>query len=217
MPLLGLVLACALGAVLARGQGSLMRRMLVLLGFPMSLAASGLAGALPAWAWLLPLGLLVLVYPRQAWGDAPLFPTPSGALDPLASLAPLGPHARLLDAGCGVGDGLIALRRAYPGAGIEGVEWSGLLCQLARWRCPWARVQRGDMWSQSWAPYALVYLFQRPESMDRAWAKACAECVPGSYLVSLEFEVVHRKPLAEFQARNGKTVRLYQVARDLPI
>ena len=31
------------------------RRVFIALGFPLSLAASGLAGALPAWGWLLPL------------------------------------------------------------------------------------------------------------------------------------------------------------------
>jgi hypothetical protein len=31
------------------------------------------------------------------------------------------------------------------------------------------------MWRADWSGYQLVYLFQRPESMARAWAKGCAE------------------------------------------
>ena len=53
------------------------RRVFIAAGFPLSLAASGLAGAMPAWGWLLPLALLALVYPMNAWRDAPLFPTPA--------------------------------------------------------------------------------------------------------------------------------------------
>ena len=41
-----------------------MRALVIAAGFPLSLLASGAAGALPAWAWLLPLALLLLLYPR---------------------------------------------------------------------------------------------------------------------------------------------------------
>ena len=62
--------------------------------FPLSAALTG-AVALPAWAWLLPLALLLLVYPINAWRDAPLFPTPPGALRGLEA------HAALADGGLG--------------------------------------------------------------------------------------------------------------------
>jgi len=56
------------------------RRFMVLGGFAASLLLHrGLAG-LPAWCWLLPLALLLLMYRRSTWRDAPLFPTPAGAL-----------------------------------------------------------------------------------------------------------------------------------------
>ena len=64
-------------------------RWMVAAGFPLSLLASGLGATLPAWAWLVPLGLLLLAYPQGSWRDAPLFPTPAGALDRLPALAPL--------------------------------------------------------------------------------------------------------------------------------
>ena len=38
----------------------------------------------------------------------------------------------------------------------------------------------------------MVYLFQRPESMERAFAKATHELAPGCWLVSLEFAVPGR-------------------------
>ena len=183
------VAATALGLAAALLAGSLWRRLWVGLGFPLSALALGAANTLPAWAWLAALVPLLLAYPLRAWRDAPFYPTAPDALQGLPGVVPLPDAARVLDAGCGLGHGLQALRSAWPAARLEGIEWSWLLRLGAAWRCPWARLQRADMWRSSWAAYDLVYLFQRPESMTRAMAKARAEMRPGSWLVSLEFEV----------------------------
>jgi hypothetical protein len=219
---LGLEPALALAAA-ALGAGALAllhrarwRRLIVVGGFPLSMLITGLPSALPAWLWLLPLLLLALAYPRRTWSDAPLFPTPSGALLGLRELAPLadsGQGARLLDAGCGLGAGLRELRRAYPQARIEGIEWSGLLAQLARWRCPWAEIACGDLWAQPWAPFALVYVFQRPETMARVWGKACAEMGPNSWLISLDFAVPEVLPLATLALPGGHYLWVYRPMR----
>ena len=162
---------------------------------------------------ILPLALL-LVYPLNAWRDAPLFPTPPDALNDLPDAAPLEPGARVLDAGCGLGDGLIALRQAYPLARLEGLEWSRPLRWLCARRCPWARVAQGDLWRADWSGYQLVYLFQRPESMARAWAKGCAEMAPGAWLVSLEFPVPGVQPHARQQAPGGRAAWVYCTPRE---
>src|ERR1035437_3474534 len=171
---LALAAASLLGVLLSVLGGSWWRRVMLGLGFPLSIALSG-ALALPAWAWLVPLSLLLLIYPLNAWRDAPLFPTPADALRELAAMAVLPHGALLLDAGCGLGDGLIALRRAYPKARLCGLEWSWPLRAWCALRCPWAHVRRGDIWRADWSRYGLVYLFQRPESMQRAAEKALAE------------------------------------------
>ncbi|WP_249937279.1 trans-aconitate 2-methyltransferase [Roseateles sp. DAIF2] len=195
-----LLLAALAGLALSLLQTQRWRRLIVAAGFPASLLASGLGAALPAWVWLLPLALLALAYPQRSWRDAPLFPTPAGALDELAAIAPLPEGAPVLDAGCGLGHGLRALRRAYPRARLEGVEWSPLLARLAAWSCPWARVWRGDMWAADWRAYRMVYLFQRPESMPQALAKARAELGSGCWLVSLDFELEGCEPLTRLPA-----------------
>ena len=215
-----------LGVALALRHASLSRRLIVGLGFPVSALLKawssgppeapldGLAplSALPAaWAWLLPALLLLGVYPLRAWRDAPVFPTPLGALRGLSGLAPLSPGARVLDAGCGLGHGLAALRAEYSGARIEGVEWSWPLRAASALRCPLAQVRQGDMWQSDWSGLALVYLFQRPESMARALAKAQAEMAPGSWLVSLEFSAVGAEPTAVLQRPGAKPVWLYQI------
>jgi hypothetical protein len=84
----------------------------------------------------------------------------------------------------------MALRAAYPQARITGVEWSWLWRLLAALRCRFAEVRQGDMWADDWGDCDLVYLFQRPESMPRALAKARTEMRAGTWLVSLEFAAV---------------------------
>lgn len=213
-----LALPTALGALLTllpKLATTPWRRVFVAGGFPLSALALGQGSGLPAWAWLAPLGLLLLAYPVHAWRDAPVFPTPRGALSDLPKHAPLPDQARILDAGCGMGDGLAELHRAYPQADIHGIEWSWpwrLMCGL---RCPWATVRRADMWSADWSGFDMVYLFQRPESMPRAVDKARRELKPGAWLVSLEFEAVDAqgvplKPQARLTLEGGRPVWMYR-------
>ena len=202
--------ACA-GAALSVIGRTPWRRLFIALGFPLSLAVSGMAGAMPAWGWLLPLALLAGVYPLNAWRDAPLFPTPRGALRGLASLAQLAPDARALDAGCVLGDGLRELRREYPAAALHGLEWSWPLRFLCAWRCRFASVRRGDIWAADWSGFDLVYLFQRPESMARAAEKAAHEMRPGGWLASLEFDVPGLAATKVLECADGRRVWLYRV------
>lgn len=209
-PVMALVAASALGTAASVLGGSWWRRGLIAAGFPLSLALLGVA-SLPTWAWLVPLLLLLMVYPLNAWRDAPLFPTPRYALRALPAQAPLPLGARVLDAGCGVGDGLKALRHAYPASDLDGFEWSWPLRLLCALRCPWAHVRRADMWKVDWSPYQMVYLFQRPESMARAAAKAEAEMPRGSWLVSLDFAVPGVLPSAQLRAPGARVVWLYRL------
>ncbi len=203
-------LACALPVALSPLAHGGWRRMLVAAGFPLALAVSGAAGV-PAWWWLAPLALLLLVYPLGAWRDAPVFPTPRGALAQLAVHVPLAPAARVMDAGCGLGDGLLALRQTYPHVQLVGLERSRLLALVCALRCRWAQVQNGDIWQASWREYQLVYLFQRPESMTRAATKAAAEMAPGSWLVSLEFPVPGATPYAHWPVSDDREVWVYRI------
>jgi hypothetical protein len=207
--LLALLGATALGTGFSILAGTWWRRFATGVGFPLSLALSG-AVALPGWTWLLPLALLLLIYPLNAWHDAPLFPTPAHALRDLAKHVRLPKGAWVLDAGCGLGDGLKALREAYPAAVLHGLEWSWLLRALCALRCPWARVRQGDIWRADWQPYAMVYLFQRPESMPKAVEKAQAELKPGAWLASLEFEALALQPQATLRCPDGRPVWLYR-------
>lgn len=211
------VLACVAGAAGAWLPGwgvTWWRKTCIALGFPLSLVLTG-AATMPAWAWLVPLACLWLVYPIQVWRDAPMFPTPRHALLELSTRIPLplsqarGP-ARVLDAGCGLGHGLRALRGAYPHAQCHGLERSRLLRYACAVLCPWASIWQGDMWQAPWQGYDLVYLFQRPETMARAYDKAMSELAPGGWLVSLDFPVPDQPPTAHWRSRDGRGVWAYQ-------
>ena len=199
------------GALLALGCDGHWRRAIAAAGFPLSAWASGAASAWPAWAWLLLLLPLLLAYPLRAWRDAPFFPTPAGAL--LGLQAAVGEPARVLDAGCGLGHGLRALRQLWPRAELQGVEWSPLLAFVAARLCPWAQVRRGDMWARSWAGADLVYVFQRPESMARVWDKARAELAAGAWLVSLEFAVPGLAPWATLRQPGQRPLWIYRAGQ----
>lgn len=189
------------------------RRVIVLAGLPLALVLSGSAVQVPVWAWLLVALCIVALYPLSAWRDAPLFPTPLGALAGIAPHLHLARRARILDAGSGLGHGLRALQQAFPDARIEGVERSGLLVWLARLRPGTPPSRRGDMWSTDWSAFDVVYLFQRPETMPRAWDKARCEMREGAWLVSLEFEIPGRRAdaLAPARAGGARSVLAYRI------
>jgi hypothetical protein len=210
-PALAVVAGLFVAAAPAPFAATFWRRVIVAAGFPVSLLAAGVGGVLPAWAWLLPLAALALAYPVTAWRDAPMFPTPRAALAGLDGHVPLPASASVLDAGSGMGHGLRALRAVWPRAELAGVEWSWPLALASRLRCPWARIERGDMWRVSWAGHDLVYLFQRPESMARALAKADAEMRPGSWVVSLEFEAAGRRAHARMALPSGRPLWVYRI------
>ena len=212
--MLALPAAVLAGAAWAWPVQARWRRLFIGAGFPLSVFSSGLAAGLPAWAWLVPLALLALAYPMRAWRDAPLFPTPPDALVDLPRHATLPCGARVLDAGCGLGDGLQALRRAWPQAHFHGIEWSWPLRLAAGWRCRFARVCQGDMWRHDWSGYDLVYLFQRPESMQRALAKAERQMPAGGWLASLVFEVPGARPYAVLHRESSRPLWLYRIGEN---
>ncbi|MBU6258417.1 MAG: class I SAM-dependent methyltransferase [Burkholderiales bacterium] len=208
------IAATAAGIVTGWGCADTRRRAIAGAGFPLSSWVLGAAAHLPPWVWLLAALPLFAAYPLRAWRDAPFFPTPAAALAGLDAI--VGRPRRILDAGCGLGHGLAALRRLWPEAELAGIEWSAPLAWLAARRCRGARIERGDMWQRPWSGQDLVYLFQRPESMARAWAKADRELDPGAWLVSLEFEVPGRTASARLEGPGRRPVWIYRKAGASP-
>jgi hypothetical protein len=208
----GVILGLVLTLILIERGHSRVRVLVMAAGFPLAgIVHVAAHRGVPAWLWLAPLSALALIYPLRTWRDAPLYPTEFAALDSLTELLPLASGVRVLDADCGLGNGLEALRRVWPLARLQGVDWSRPVAWLARLRCPSAEIRRGDMWGESWAGLDVVYLFQRPETMARALAKARAEMAAGSWLISLEFEAVDALPYARLHTPRGKPIWIYRL------
>lgn len=214
-PLWALALSAALSGLCALAYRAVWRSLIVAAGWPLSLLLAHPSLVVPGWLWLMLLALLMTAYPLRSWRDAPWYPTPLGALAGVAAFTGTtsadGGPIRVLDAGCGSGAGLRALRREFPEARLAGVEWSLPLWLLCRWRCRDADVRRGDMWAGSWADHDVVYLFQRPESMRPALDKAMREMQPGNWLVSLAFSHPTVAPVAHWPTVNGRSVWLYRI------
>ncbi|MBL8347984.1 MAG: class I SAM-dependent methyltransferase [Rubrivivax sp.] len=205
-----LAVGTAVAVAFAVGNAGAWRRFIAASGFPASTALLAIGAGADASAWLLALAPLLLLYPLRAWRDAPFFPTPAAALTGLDRVVNPPPRC-VLDAGCGLGHGLAALRRLWPGAALHGVEWSLPMAWLAARRLPSADITRGDMWARSWSGFDFVYLFQRPETMPRAWQKALAEMADGAWFASLEFPVPGVASVAVVDAGVGRPLHLYRV------
>jgi SAM-dependent methyltransferase len=225
-PWLALMLGTLIGAVASLWGNTAWRRILLVAGFPVSMLLTTVVQVapnidathslnLPAWAWLLPLALLLLLYPLKSWRDAPMFPTPRGALNGLNATLRLVRKAhnpiQILDAGCGLGDALRELNREYPQAQLTGLEWSWPLRWACAWRAPFAKVKRADIWAADWSAFDFVYLFQRPESLPRAAEKASRELRAGAWMGSLEFEATGLVPQTVHECADGRRLWLYQV------
>ena len=113
-----LVAAALVGLAMSFFGHTWWRRLMIAAGFPLVVLAMG-AAAWPAWSWLVLLAVLAAVYPLHAWRDAPLFPTPAGALRTLPRHAPL-------EAGALRGvDALYATVQMPPGVPVATVAIGG--------------------------------------------------------------------------------------------
>lgn len=209
-----LALAVLAGGLIATSGSTPWRRVFMGAGFPLSFVASGSAGGIAPWAWLVAMAVLAAIYPMNAWRDAPIFPTPRGALAGLGRVLAMRDGAAILDAGCGLGDALVELRREYPQARLSGIERSWPLRLACALRCRFARIGRADMWAADWSACDLVYLFQRPESMQRAADKARREMAGGAWLASLEFEIETLRATRVFSCADGRPLWLYRLPFD---
>lgn len=192
------------------------KRFFLVAGFAASTAIYGTGinapTPLPSSIWLAALLLAALTYPPFIWSDAPFFPTPERSLSQISSIIDLPRGSLILDAGCGMGHGLMALRRVFPDAAYHGVERSwllGLVCRL--WR-PWSTVYLGDMWKIKWNDYDLIYLFQRPDTMNQAIQKAQEDLKDGAWVVSFEFPASGYPHFAKIVSESGKIIWIYKMS-----
>ena len=137
----------------------------------------------------------------------PCFPRRRGLRGLEAHAAPAGWRPCVLDAGCGLGDGLKALRAAYPrrAAARAGMELAaGLLCRL---RCLLGQgAPRRYLGRRTGVPMRWCICSSARKAWP-AWPRRPApEMVPGNWLVSLAFELPGVRPSMRLQSFAGHGV-----------
>jgi SAM-dependent methyltransferase len=215
------VAAVTATGVLAAGGAALLRLDRwwppLLGGFPFALWGA-LALDLPAWAYALALGALLLVFRGVHRTQVPLFLSRREVWDAVLTLLPPpapGRRPRIIDLGSGLGGLPRHLARVRPDCDCVGVELAPLPAWFAHLRqrvrpVPNLQFARGDLWSHRLDDADVAFAFLSPVPMPALWRKASAEMRPGSMLVSCEFPVPGVEPAEVVRATN-RPLYVYRV------
>lgn len=166
----------------------------------------------PAWSWLLPLCLLLLIYGASFRSQVPLFLSNRRTVRRFSDWLPAGTPWRVLDAGSGTGTFVAELARLRPECRLVGLEQAVLPAVCARWRTRAqsnVSVRRGDLWQASFADCDVLYAFLSPVPMPALWVKCCREMRAGAWLVSNSFQVPGQTPDFVLQVSDRRATRLY--------
>ena len=158
-----------------------------------------LALRLPSWIYLLLFTCMLVLYWQTFRTRVPFYPSPVAVQEAVAKLLPA--HAlQFVDIGSGFGGLVCALAGRRPDAGFTGVELAPLPWLVsvlrARWRLRNVRFLRSDYVQLDLSRFDVVFAYLSPAAMPALWAQAQAQMVPGSLLLSYEFEIAAAPPPA---------------------
>lgn len=167
-----------------------------LLFAPALLGASRLD--LPPLVFLLGFVFLLSLYWSTFRTQVPFYPSGPKVWQAVADLIAQRPGVRLVDIGSGLGGLVLDLARRRPDGQFCGIELAPLPWLLSRLRARLAgsaaRFLRGDYEALDFGQYDVVFAYLSPAVMAALWAKAEAEMLPGSMLLSYEFKIAAREP-----------------------
>lgn len=166
---------------------------------------------LPSYVWSSGFFLLLLIFWRTDVSQVPLYLTNRKSRDVLLSLLPAA-SCRMIDIGCGDGGLLRHLARARPDCMFVGFEHAPLM-----WAWAWLSARKfsnlsihlGNFWSHSLTAYDVVYAFLSPATMATLGAKAQAEMMPFSCLVSNSFAIPEMTAQTVIDVTDQRQTRLY--------
>ena len=125
--------------------------------------------------------------------QVPFFPSRPIVWQQVARLIPQDKPIRLIDIGSGLGDMSMHIARSRPDGHIEGIEIAPLPWIIsyvrAKIACSTARFRLGDYRTLDFANYDVIFAYLSPAVMLALWEKAHQEMLPGSMLISLEFDI----------------------------
>ena len=187
------VLIASVAAVLIATIAGMSKPWLILnVALPSAVTIS-FSTALPSWAFLAPLVMLVAIYAPALWTRVPYYPTSNAAYPLILAELPTDRPFTFVDIGCGFGDLIFFLRKHRPNGTFVGVEIGILPYVVASLKTALGRdkkvtISYQDMWKLSLKEFDFVYAFLSPAAMTRVWKKATIEMKPGATFITNSFE-----------------------------
>jgi len=130
--------------------------------------------------------------------QVPFFPSRPIVWQQVAKLIPQDRPVRLVDIGSGLGDLSMHIAKRRPDSHVEGIEIAPLPWIISYVRAKIssssAVFKLGDYQALNFANYDVIFAYLSPVAMLNLWEKAHKEMLPGSMLVSLEFEILGVAP-----------------------
>lgn len=149
--------------------------------------------------------------------QVPFFPSRPVVWQQVAKIIPQTQVVRLVDIGSGLGDMSMYIAKARPDSQIEGIEIAPLPWIIsivrAKFRRSKAVFKLGDYNALQFANYDVIFAYLSPVAMQNLWEKASQEMLPGSLLISLEFEIPGIPPTMRIAGNeNSPAIYVWKIA-----
>lgn len=139
--------------------------------------------------------------------QVPFFPSRPIVWEQVAKIIRQTKPIRLIDIGSGLGDMSMYIAKIRPDSHIEGIEIAPLPWIIsfirAKFRRSSAVFKLGDYTALDFANYDVIFAYLSPAAMLTLWEKASQELLPGSMLISLEFEIPGIEPTMRIAGNNS--------------
>jgi hypothetical protein len=165
---------------------------------------------LPTEIYLIGFMISLSLYWTTFRSQVPFFPSRPIVWQQVAKIIPKDKPLRLIDIGSGLGDMSMYIAKLRPDSHIEGIEIAPLPWLISyvrgKMRRSTATFKIGDYHTLNFANYDVIFAYLSPAAMLTLWEKASHEMLPGSLLISLEFEIPEVKPTLRIASMSNSPI-----------
>ena len=165
---------------------------------------------LPTEIYLIGFMISLSLYWTTFRSQVPFFPSKPIVWQQVAKIIPKDKPLRLIDIGSGLGDMSMCIAKLRPDSHIEGIEIAPLPWLISyvrgKMRRSAATFKIGDYHTLNFANYDVIFAYLSPVAMITLWEKASHEMLPGSLLISLEFEIPEVKPTLRIASMSNSPI-----------
>ncbi len=149
--------------------------------------------------------------------DAPFVPIPKHVEEMIVDNLGLSGGSILYDLGCGDARVLVRAVQKYPTICAVGVEISFFPFLLAKFRTrkfPQISIRRENIFTTNISDATHIFVYLYPQVVNALLLKIQTDCLPGTVLMSCDFELANKKPdrvIATNDTRNkrGQKILIY--------